>query len=149
MEAHPCRSYGALLIFGGRRCYRHAAPTELDQRHRRDRKLRRSDMSIEKMRCDRNKIEVGTRVAPRPPHRSRRAVFQHRALHDISLTHLTERGYSTETAHRGRLQRPRSFVESAQDSIAVLSLLWPAERLASSVPSFLRLWFPLQAAMSR
>jgi len=30
-------------------------------------------------------VEVGTRVAPRPPHRSRRAVFPHRALHENAL----------------------------------------------------------------
>src|SRR5215218_9667543 len=29
-------------------------------------------------------IEVGTRIAPRPPHRSRRAVLLHRALHSHS-----------------------------------------------------------------
>jgi hypothetical protein len=32
-------------------------------------------------------VEVGTRVAPRPPHRSRRAVFLHRALQINSLSH--------------------------------------------------------------
>src|SRR5437870_11454711 len=32
-------------------------------------------------------IAVGTPVARRPPHRSRRAVFPHRALQDDSLTH--------------------------------------------------------------
>src|SRR5438552_2426170 len=32
-------------------------------------------------------IAVGTPVARRPPHRSRRAVFPHRALHHHSLTH--------------------------------------------------------------
>src|SRR5947207_10389646 len=37
-------------------------------------------------------IAVGTPVARGPPHRSRRAVFPHRALQDDSLTHsLTRR----------------------------------------------------------
>jgi len=34
-----------------------------------------------------NRIEVGTPVARRPPHRSRRAVFPHRALQVNSLSH--------------------------------------------------------------
>src|ERR1035437_2126765 len=62
------------------------------------------------------KIEVGTPVAGRPPHRSRRAVCPHRALPDISLTHLTGNGCSAETAHPAL--RPRQLplipVESAQ-----------------------------------
>gem|GEM_PF-4033914 len=33
-------------------------------------------------------IEVGRRVAPTPPHGSRRAVFPHRALQNHSLPHL-------------------------------------------------------------
>ena len=32
-------------------------------------------------------VEVGTSVARRPPHRSRRAVFPHRALQVNSLSH--------------------------------------------------------------
>ena len=34
-----------------------------------------------------NPVEVGTRVSPRPPHISRRAVFPHRALQINSLSH--------------------------------------------------------------
>ena len=62
------------------------------------------------------KIEVGTPVAGRPPHRSRRAVYQHRALGDISLTHVTGSGGSAETAYGALRQRHRPLipVESAQ-----------------------------------
>ncbi len=35
----------------------------------------------------RSVVEVGTPVARRPPHRSRRAVFPHRALHTNSHEH--------------------------------------------------------------
>src|SRR5215207_191353 len=36
-------------------------------------------------------VEVGTPVARRPPHRSRRAVFPHRALQINSLSHGSDR----------------------------------------------------------
>src|SRR5437660_12023276 len=36
-------------------------------------------------------VEVGTPVARRPPHRSRRAVFPHRALQINSLSHRSDR----------------------------------------------------------
>src|ERR1035441_7335167 len=76
----------------------------------------RDAMSIADTSLARNKIEVGTPVAGRPPHRSRRAVCPHRALPDISLTHLTGNGCSAETAHPALRQRqlPLIPVESAQ-----------------------------------
>ena len=74
----------------------------------------RSAVSIATRAARSAKIEVGTPVAGRPPHRSRRAVFPHRALHNISLTHLTGSGCSVETARRVLPQRPLGPVESAQ-----------------------------------
>lgn len=67
------------------------SPAEIRERIRRGARHVWQGTAIESDTSPRtNKVEVGTRVAPRPPHRSRRAVFPHRALQINSLSHTPD-----------------------------------------------------------
>jgi hypothetical protein len=93
-----------------------------------------------------NVVEVGTPVARRPPHRSRRAVFPHRALHVNSLTH-TPTGWP-KIAEKSNDPWPYLCPGWQDRRFRRPSRLKPAGRFASLSPSFLRYWFPVQAALT-
>jgi len=73
---------------------------------------------------DSTRIEVGTPVARRPPHRSRRAVFPHRALQVNSLSHAPAGASAATVAAADRNSAPagKAFSDLSFPQCAVASL---------------------------